>query len=139
MGARRKLQVYILKIMSCLYTNSLPRRYKWPTVAAKDTASSSGVTYSTLPFFASGGRDFRFLDYFRLVARYIVHACLWRSYTMSLAKITAWSGWYSSCSQYDGLMGMMFRRNTSTYSVQIEIWKLYLGYVNMIEIPNHGE
>ncbi len=37
--------------------------------------SSLSVTHSMLPFFAFGGWDFWFQDYFRLVARWIVHTC----------------------------------------------------------------
>ncbi len=51
------------------------------------TANSSSATHSTLPFFASVGLDFRFLDYFQMVARCIVQACARRSYTMSPAHI----------------------------------------------------
>ncbi len=51
------------------------------------TASSSSVTHSMLPFFASWILDFHLQDYFRLVARCIVHACARCSYTMSSAHI----------------------------------------------------
>ncbi len=48
--------------------------------------------HSTLPLFASGGLDFRFLDYFRLVARCIAHTCAWRTYIMTWAHII-WPKW----------------------------------------------
>ncbi len=58
--------------------------------------------HSSLPFFASGGWNFLFWDYFRLVTRYIVHTCARCSYTMSSAHIIGpkwqrWSGWHLSC------------------------------------------
>ncbi len=51
------------------------------------TASSSSVTHVTLPFFTSGDLHFRFRDYFRLIARCIVHTCAWRRYTISPAHL----------------------------------------------------
>ncbi len=48
--------------------------------------------HSSLPVFASGCLDFRFLYYFRLVQCCIVHACTWRTYTMSWAQII-WPKW----------------------------------------------
>ncbi len=44
-------------------------------------------SHSTLPFFASGVLDFRFQDYFWLVARCIAHAWAWHTYPMSWAHI----------------------------------------------------
>ncbi len=66
------------------------------------TASSSSVSHSMLLFFASGYWHFWFRDYFRLVARCIVHACARRSYTINSAHIICpksqwWNGWHSSC------------------------------------------
>ncbi len=51
------------------------------------TASSSSVNHSSLPFFASGGLDFRFWDYFQLIAKCIAHACAWHSDIMSSINI----------------------------------------------------
>ncbi len=65
--------------------------------------------HSTLPFFASVSWIFRFLDYFQLVARCIVHTCARRSYIMSSAHIIGpkwqcYSGRHSSCWQYESAM-----------------------------------
>ncbi len=68
--------------------------------------SSSSVSHSTLPFCAYGNWDFKFWDYFRLVARCVVHACACRSYTMSSAHIIGpksqqWSVDTRAAWQYD--------------------------------------
>ncbi len=49
-----------------------------------------------------GGCNLHFLNYFRFIARCIVHACARCSYPMSSAHIIRpkwqqWSGWHSSC------------------------------------------
>ncbi len=64
---------------------TLPRRHFGIALFQhlQHTASNLSVTHTMLPFFASGGLDFRFWDYFQLVARCIVHACAWRCNTMS--------------------------------------------------------
>ncbi len=77
---------------------------------------------STLPFFASGGWNFRFWYYFRLVARCIVHACVRRSYTMNSAyrigpKWQQWSGWHSEL--LDSMTNMCMQVN---YSVMEDYW-----------------
>ncbi len=56
---------------------------------SEHTASSSSVSHCMLMFFASGTLDFWFLDYFQLVARCIVHAYAWRSYTISSYNISS--------------------------------------------------
>ncbi len=60
-----------------------------------------------LPFFASEGWNFRFRDYFWLVARCTVHACARYSYTLSSAHIKGpkWLhgvGDTQAAGQYDG-------------------------------------
>ncbi len=103
---RRKIQRGVNCVTACrVYYwpyNSLCRVLHTHTIKANTTLPAVQVSQFTLPFFASGGWNFRFQDYFRLIARCIIHACARPSYTMSSARIIGpkWqgvSGWHSSC------------------------------------------
>ncbi len=87
------------------------------------------VSHSNLPFFASGGWNFRFWYYFWLVAICIVQACARRSYTTSSAYIIVpkwqqWSGWHTE------LLGSMDLIREHLFNTRWFIYNTKWGRVN---------
>ncbi len=82
--------IYLILVIQIFYTSSYCQQLECP--------------YCTLTFFASGDWNFRFLDYFRLVARCIVRAMqhvqgvvFYELSSYNRSKLVAVESWHSRC------------------------------------------